>query len=451
MPNSSTNFYCYPLTILCTHAHTHTCTPTHTHMHTHICTPTHMHTHAGSPPRKDPISSLPTQNKAQPTDTLTSSPPTNRPIPAPRRNIRSSPPSSSAHDEETSDLPRRASPQPLSRSTSVPGGPFLPGTLTKRREHAAAAISKPDTTSVSVSKSPQSKPKPPRPPQPSPVLLERVKDHRARFVATSSSLYYVGNYSPTTLRRQEQHNYEELDLLDNNETRPSPNRSVTDSSIFDSSRTSNPYATCPTLPNGTSPTSLLSTTDSHEDSIYEPVDVNAPLALPRHKLSLRKAKHTPVVDKLKLEDTPPKIPPKGSESAPSPRRPKRVAPPPPIPQKSQLARAIGAKVNASRDAKLQPFVEKEVSEVSDGEEGTAEDVYIVPGEPDIGGVDEYVDMNPLSAWEQQNTNAGVTHVTAEELATGEPNTILLVSYHHPLSFSLCLCLYKALKYEGWGT
>jgi len=92
-----------------------------------------------------------------------------------------------------------------------------------------------------------------------------------------------------------------------------------------------------------------------------------------------------------------------------------------------------------------------VSEVSDGEDGTAEDVYIVPGEPDIGGVDEYVDMNPLSAWEQQNTNAGITHVTAEELATGEPNTILLVSYHHPLSFSLCLCLYKALKYEGWGT
>ena len=86
------------------------------------------------------------------------------------------------------------------------------------------------------------------------------------------------------------------------------------------------------------------------------------------------------------------------------RRPRRVAPPPPIPPKSQLARTIGTKVNASRDATF------------DGEEGTTEDVYVVPGEPDIGGVDDYVDINPVSAWEQQNTSAGITHLTAEELA-----------------------------------
>ena len=255
------------------------------------------------------------------------------------------------------------------------------------------------------------------------------------------------------MRREEQHNYEDVDLLENDETQPPLNqldRSATDSSIFESPRTSNPYATCPTLPNGTSPVSLFGSTDSHsqqlEDSIYEPVDVNAPLPLPRHKSSLRKAKHTPVVDKLKSAGPSPEIPPKGSKSDSLRRRPKRVAPPPPIPQKSELARTIGAKVTASKDAKLQPFVEKEVSEVADDEEDTTEDVYVVPGEPDIGGVDEYVDVNPVSAWEQQNTSAGITHVTAEELAKGEPRTILLVLYPdthththtHSLSLSLSL-------------
>ena len=418
-------YYFYPLTIRYTHAHT--CTPT--HMHTvHICV------HIGSPPRKAPNSSLPTEDKAQPPDTHTSPPPTSRPIPAPRRRTFLSPPSSSPHEEETSDQPRSASPKPLRRSTSVPEGPSLPGTLTEPREHAAAAISKPDTTPVTVSRSPQSKPRPPRPPPPSPVVLKRVKDHRDRCATMSSSLSHVRNYSPTAVRREEQHNYEDVDLLENNDSQPPLNpldRSATNSSIFESPRTSNPYATCPTLPNGTSPASLLSSSDSHsqdpDDSIYEPVDVSAPLPLPRHKNSLSKAKHTPVVDKLKPEGTSPEIPPKGSKSDSLRRRPKRAAPPPPIPQKSELARTIGTKVTASKDAKLQPFVEKEVSEVADCEEDTTEDVYIVPGEPDIGGVDEYVDINPVSAWEQQNTSAGITHATAEELAKGEPRTILLVS------------------------
>ena len=390
----------------CTHMHTHT------HPHPHICE------HIGSPPRKAPNLSLPTLDKAQPPDTHTSSPPTNRPIPAPRRKTLLLPPSSSAHEEETSDQPRRASPKPLRRSTSVPEGPSLPGTLTEPRERAAAA---PDTTPVTVSRSPQSKPRPPRPPPPSPVVLKRVMDHRDRCATISSSpLSHVRNYSPTALRRQEPHNYEDVDLLENNETQPPLNpldRSATDSSIFESPRSSNPYATCPTLPNETSPASLFSSTDSHsqqlDDSIYEPVDVNAPLPLPRHKNSLRRAKHTPVVDKLKSEGTPPEIPPKGSESDSMRRRPRRVAPPPPIPPKSQLARTIGTKVNASRDATF------------DGEEGTTEDVYVVPGEPDIGGVDDYVDINPVSAWEQQNTSAGITHLTAEELAKGEPCAILL--------------------------
>ena len=89
---------------------------------------------------------------------------------------------------------------------------------------------------------------------------------------SSPSLSHVRNYSPTAVRREEQHNYEDVDLLENNETQPPLNqldRSATDSSIFESPRTSNPYATCPTLPNGTSPVSLFGSTDSHSQQLED--------------------------------------------------------------------------------------------------------------------------------------------------------------------------------------
>ena len=175
-----------------------------------------------------------------------------------------------------------------------------------------------------------------------------------------------------------------------------------------------------TVPNRTSTASSLDGTAASapsDDNVYEPVDLSTPIVPPRRKKSTKKGHLSPKLNGSK--DVPPELPPRGTKSDPLSRR-KITAPV--IPQKSQLARTIGLKASAARETKLKPFVGTYTLATSPEAVDAPESVYIVPGEPepDIGGVDEYVDMKPASAWQLEKANTGSPHVTADELAQGMP-------------------------------
>ena len=339
---------------------------------------------------------------------------------------------------------------PLIRGSSVPEdwiAPSPPVSVPDPRERRTSLGSKANAVTVeatskhSPSKQTPSKPKPSRPPPPSPVALQRIKENRARSHSHGSC--------PPPSEQNHDYEFDTTEGEDMHETqlqsRPQPRRSVhsrdstfsltSQSSLTShSSLNSSSSVVSAMIPTRTSAASSLDSTvgtDScppSDDNVYEPMDLSNPIPPPRRKRS-KKGHHSPKLAGSK--DVAPELPPRGPKSDPLTRR--RVTPPPIIPQKSQLARTIGLKASAAREAKLQPIVGTYPLAQSQEAVDASEDAYVIPGdpEPDIGGVDEYVDMKPVSAWQKEKASTGTPLATAEELAQGMPS-------HLSLSLSLSL-------------
>ena len=329
------------------------------------------------------------------------------------------------------DKTRTTNHAPLIRGTSVPDNRVttsLPVILPDPREQRTSLGSKTDSVTVpasnkqSPSKQTSGKPKPSRPPPPSPVALQRLKERRARSLSH-------GSCPPQTDQQHHDYEFDSTEGEDMHDTQcPQPRRSVLSetstlsltSQSSSTSRSSSSSIVSATVPNRTSTASSLDSTAASapsDDSVYEPVDLSTPIVPPRRKKSIKKGHPSPKLNGSK--DVPPELPPRGTKSDPLSRR--KITPPV-IPQKSQLARTIGLKASAAKETKLKPLVGTYTLATSPEAVDAPESVYIVPGEPepDIGGVDEYVDMKPVSAWQLEKASTGSPHVTAEELAQGMP-------------------------------